>query len=354
MSTLRFFAAVLSLGVAATAQLTHQVTYVDADPTTNTTHADGTPMVTTPTPTATDGLWCLRTTGASNNGTLLEANGINGLGGEDAPMLKTTATGLIPGLPYRMYAYFWGHGSYTWSGSAQLSASQPQPPLAQYVSIVTSATSFEPMQPLAVGAPQGIGQTTLGLTMDSAFLNTSGHFINQVKLSDGTGWLFEVYVGTATADANGEVAVYVDDVAFQPHNFRTWFDGIGYEVAPLSTGGGCGDALASLGGSPFANAAWTVDLQNADPFSLALLLVGVGQRAPLDIGLLGFTPGCVLTVDYMSVLFSFTDATGAASFPGFFPALPSTPIPFYWQWAVLNSASAVTEMSPGIETYFHQ
>ena len=56
-------------------------------------------------------------------------------------------------------------------------------------------------------------------------------------------------------------------------------------------------------------------------------------------------------------MFAVTDSAGAAAFPARLPSLVSasgTPaVRFYWQWAVLDAKPAVTEMTPGLETVFH-
>ena len=85
---------VSSLCLLATAA-SAQVVYVDADANTNTTNADGTPLVPVVGPIVNDDQWQLRP--FANGGTIISSND-SGTGSEDCPMLRTTITGLIPTL----------------------------------------------------------------------------------------------------------------------------------------------------------------------------------------------------------------------------------------------------------------
>lgn len=343
-----------ALAATASAQFTQQITYVDANPLTNTTLADGTPF-TPATAEASDNNWTERSTGASNGGTVFQANGPGvAAGGEDAVMLRTTMSGLIPGLPYNTYAYFWGHGAYNWSGRAQVASSQPAPPLPGYETNHVTGSPQAPMQPLALGCFEGDEQTTLGLNFDPAFLEIDGHFEPSVKITDGTGYLFEIPLGVQTADANGEIHVYIDDLEFGDHATRTWYDGVGYEVAPLTFGNACGTAQIGMTGVPTRLTNFSIDLTGGVPNSLAVALVGLQSLQPFDIGAIGFTPGCYLNVDFALLHPALTDANGDAAYAGNFASLPTTAaLPVYWQWAVFDPALAVDSMSPGLATWFH-
>ena len=236
------------LALAATllaASLPAQATYVDAVAGGNTTLADGSPF--TPvigSPVGTDNQWTERT--FANGGTIFETNGQAG-GGEDGPMLKTTVSGLIPGIGYVIYGYFWSSSDNgaVWRGRALVSNTQPSPEIPGYNTRHFSTSSFAPMRPLADDSPLGTsGYGSLQLTRDANGFESSGHFTNQVLLQEGNRWLYQAFLGVHTANGNGEIDVYIDDLANTSNANRTWYDGVGYELAPFNFGLGCGSPAA--------------------------------------------------------------------------------------------------------------
>ncbi|MFO1077331.1 MAG: hypothetical protein U1E73_06345 [Planctomycetota bacterium] len=331
-----------------------QITYVDADCSVNTTLADGTAYAPMLNSTAIDNIWNQRA--FANGGSILSSHDVTG--NEDCPMLRTTLSGLIPGFPYLIYTYWWGTAATSWRGRALVDTVQPSPPLPGYVALWFSTSVFAPMTPLAFDAPLGTNQTALGLTYDASGFENSGHFANQVLIQEGNRWLFEVPLGVFTADGNGEIQVYIDDLEGQQGSGnRTWYDGVGYEWAPLPVGSGCGNPAPAIGftGQPIMTRDFSLTLAGGPPSSLALLTVGFndtswnGLPLPLSLAPFGY-PGCALNVAADVNLFLLTDANGEASYTINIAGVPS--LDLYWQWAALVPPGLAT--TTGLSTHFHR
>lgn len=194
------------------------LTYVDAT-LANTTLADGTALdlratqseilsssppqwvSRTSTTETANGHWHIRQT--FGNGAELFACAANTASpfANTAPTLKTTISGLNPGETYELSVYFWVAGS---------------------------------------GAPVGNQEWDLRAGLDPANLTAIRHnstgslrldtstvvFSNPVVVTEADRRLFRYVLGTATADAEGKVAVYA---APNPGNDdRTWYDGVGF------------------------------------------------------------------------------------------------------------------------------
>lgn len=331
-----------------------QITYVDANPATNTTLADGSPWVVTTNASGTDGMWAARTSSASNLGTVYEANG-GGAPGEDCAMLRTTIRGLIPGRTYATYAYFWGISTQRWRGAALQSDTQPVGAIQVYNTNHFNGSAFQPMQALDAASFLGYQQASLGLSHDVDLLESSGHFGTVVKITDNTGYLFEVPAGSSVADADGEIDVYIDDLPFQTFNDRTWYDGVGYQLAPQQYGQACGAPLPQIGssGADCVGRALTVEVDGAVN-APALLVAGfsdqqwLGASLPLDLQPLGFGAGCLLNASADVTLAAFTDGAGHAGVPVAFPPLPVPASSLYCQWATLTAAGF--QFSAGLRT----
>ena len=180
-----------------------QITYVDADHTTNTAPASGTP--TFPVGAIDDqganddGLWGLRA--FSNGGTIYQNAGFGG--SDDAHRLVTTISGLASGPSYNVYAYFWSDGS-GWNINAGLFDDAMLP---FYDDAGTPAASD-----LDFASPAPI-------------------------VTEGNRTLYQAFLGQTVADSSGAIPVYIDDdppvlVSGGP---RTWYDGVGYELVPEPT-----------------------------------------------------------------------------------------------------------------------
>ena len=334
-----------------TAQLNYQINYVDADTNTNTTLADGTTYVPLASTSGTDNEWALRPFG--NGATVLTTHDVTG-STEDAPMLRTRISGLLPGLTYNIYSYWWSDTN-SWRGRSVSSATIPAALIQGYNTVHFATSVFLPMQPLALGAPVGFEQVSLDLNYDVLGMETDGHFANPVMIAEGNRTMYETVLGQFVADANGEIDVYIDDLeGTQGTGNRTWYDGVGYELAPLPYGNACGIGEIAMTGVPHRTTDWVIDLNNGDVNALAIALVGVAPLPPFDLGTIGFTPGCFLNVDFLLLAATFTDATGKAGYAGNLATLPAlTPVPLYFQWATFDPALALSSMTQGLEVYFH-
>jgi hypothetical protein len=170
------------------------VHYVDAKAS-NTTLASGAPLVHTGPNTsqgATDGQWHRRT----NFGNQLDVfTADEEATAEDAPMLRTTLSGLPQGA-YDVWAFFWSNPGEQWQIQAGLSAA------------------------------------TIAL-----FEKQSGQHVELADLvgadsdSSGTGQLlYKAYLGR-TWSVDGTLSVFIDD-GTGAGAARTWYDGIGYAAVP--------------------------------------------------------------------------------------------------------------------------
>ncbi len=161
-----------------------------------------------------DNDWKQRTSLASG-GTIFEASGEGAAVGENAPRLMTTITGLIPGAAYNLYAYFWSK----------------------------DASSTTEQWLLRAGLQNGAGELTLfgtsgsgnmGMTSTAASLVSSvaNFAVAPTTNSENGRFMYQASLGSAQADANGKIPVFIDD--YSPAttvNNRTWYDGVGYSVA---------------------------------------------------------------------------------------------------------------------------
>lgn len=194
-----------------------QITYVDATSGAggNTTLADGSaftpPLNGT---TGADNNWEQRTVFGSG-GTVYESGGENVT--EDAPELRTKISGLTAGTEYTLYAYFWDPGSTTedWNIRAGLTSN----PGTSTVYSAADATA-------EIGATAAVAASTLVHATAPTIFAESGRVLLAASL------------GTATADANGEIFVYLDDLPTSLNvNRRTWYDGLGYQKADTDSDG---------------------------------------------------------------------------------------------------------------------
>jgi autotransporter-associated beta strand protein len=207
-------------------QTTVQVTYVDADFATNTTLSDGSAAVEnthfSSTNTA-DGLWQIR--GFANGGNIISSNDA---GAEDAPALRTTISGLTPGEEFEVFAFAWGAEN---NGNWRLRASLTDPAGGEvpdgWNARHFNGSGFSAMTIIT----RGLGGDNPGpiSTDDGAFEN-GGVFLNGsgVLTREGDRGMAMANLGTAMVDANGNIVVYIDDLANTTQANRTWYDGVGF------------------------------------------------------------------------------------------------------------------------------
>ncbi len=220
------------LGAFVAAPARAAVHYVDATSGAggNTTLADGS-VFSPPVNGATgaDNQWKKRT-GFGQSGTVYEAGEPGAT--EDAPRLKTTLTGLIPGESYAIYAYFWSANSSAWR--IRLSLADEAGDLPGWVGNDNINSDLQHAPPINQHA-DGIDIYTVRPLLAAADMNgfeDTGHFTGSVLVSEEDRDMYEAYLGSAVADASGEIAVYVDDLPSSAFGERTWYDGVGYELAP--------------------------------------------------------------------------------------------------------------------------
>jgi hypothetical protein len=170
-----------------------------------------------------DNLWGLRTgfgtAGPFGSGEVWQA-GIN----EDVPQLTQTVHGLTPGNSYDLYAAYWTDDDENWTVRAGTQSGN----LTLY-----SFNGDHRAQP--------VPGSTIGLTAGAAIWSSvppptdAGTPFTQERTSmDPFGdplVMLLAYAGQATADINGEINVYVDDLPFGGGPNRTWFDGVAFRPA---------------------------------------------------------------------------------------------------------------------------
>lgn len=178
----------------------------------NTTLADGSSF--TPPPDSVTGLdnnWETRNLGTGGN--VLEAGAE--VSNENAPEIRTTISGLIPGANYAVYAMFWDANGTTenWSVRAGLSSLPGANPLYS----AADATGL-------LGATAAVSASSLFYSNPPPLL---------VEANRG---LLAASLGIIAADGGGNIRVYVDD---KPStigaNNRTWYDGLGWALAPATS-----------------------------------------------------------------------------------------------------------------------
>ncbi|MEO5714862.1 MAG: LamG-like jellyroll fold domain-containing protein [Luteolibacter sp.] len=182
------------------------VEHIGSNPPSTTQYIDATPANTVPVAggawlsgTGTgmgpnDSLWFSRT-GYGNGGSILSAD--EGAA-ESAPLLKTSVTGLAPD-DYDVYAFFWSDIDELWQIQAGFSS--------------TSLLGFEKLGAQQVLRSSLTGATTVG--------SATGHY------------MYKVYLGR-TKVTGDTLSVYVKD-GIGSLAGRTWYDGIGYAIAPDET-----------------------------------------------------------------------------------------------------------------------
>ncbi len=196
---------------------TNDVTYVDATAS-NTRRWDGQPLEPAPQGNTTiDHNWELRLHG--NGATVYESNAD---GPEDAPLLVTTLTGLEPDTEYVLYAYYWTDGrNWRLKAAADLA-------LIQDNGTPSNLTDdFLPSSPLAsFSSTDDAGRTATVGTPASATT-----FVTNPLLTESNRTLRQAALGTATSDGNGNLSIYIDDLANAGEGNRTWYDGVGHKLA---------------------------------------------------------------------------------------------------------------------------
>jgi len=198
---------VLAMAAAAAAE---KITYVDATSgeAGNTKLAAGGVFNPVGWVWGADNFWNLRVFGnPAGAGTIYEAGGQYGDANnpEDCSRLVTTVSGLPDGT-YKVYVYFWSDNSY-WRIRAGLNGKDAQLPL--FYSRAVECNKAPTGEPAAVPVK-------------------AEDFETVPLLSEDNRTLWQAYLGEVEGTT---ITVFIDDdPAHMTHNFRTWYDGIGYQA----------------------------------------------------------------------------------------------------------------------------
>ena len=159
-------------------------------------------------------------------------------------MIKTTVTGLASNN-YDVYAFFWSDKDEQWELQGGLNSN--------------SMTAFEKLGAQHVSVGELNGATT-------------------VDAGNGEHYLYKVYLGR-TKVTDGTLAVYVND-GIGYLGGRTWYDGIGYSVAPAITPSMTVIPDQTLP-SNTASSPLSITLSDADTPTSSLTLTGSAANAAL-------------------------------------------------------------------------
>jgi hypothetical protein len=162
------------------------------------------------------------TTGADNNWeqrTVLGSGGnifeSGGEAAENAPELRTTISGLVPGANCAAYVFFWDANGTTenWSIRAGFSSAAGANPLYS-----------------AADASGTLGATASALASSLNYVTAPTLFVEANRV------LLAASLGVTTANPSGQIHVYLDD---KPStigaNNRTWMDGVGWALSPATS-----------------------------------------------------------------------------------------------------------------------
>lgn len=259
-----------------------QTVYVDATHGVggNTTLSSGSTLTPTTNPN-----WQIRST-FGNGGVVYQ-------GGADSPAvaaeLKTTISGLTPGRSYQVYVNFWDASGSAWR-------------------ILAGGTSgrlrlFDSPRTSVAGATDGLDPATLSYRTTPLLVESN----RQLWSGD---------LGRLVADAQGRIAVYVDDTGTVDGDDRTWFDGVSYVTDPI---GFSGQAVLTVEGHATFDATSSLRFDIADATALDRLAVaGTASLggATLAVALAGgydpalLAPHTILTAGAVSDAFARIDVSG--------------------------------------------
>ncbi|MDX1679158.1 MAG: PEP-CTERM sorting domain-containing protein [Akkermansiaceae bacterium] len=190
------------LSLLATGAANAAITYVDADPTTNTfdtaTGSVNTSWYVSGSATTDDGLWGYRND-VANGSTVLQGASFSS---PSDPPLTTQISGLSDGT-YDVWVFFWDAAdSNQWEITAGLSGN----PLVTY--------SFD-----------GDGNTTAPVATSTLSFTTS------VLTTESARVMYGVNLGQATVSGGSTIDVLIEQQG-AGNLQRTWYDGVGYEAIP--------------------------------------------------------------------------------------------------------------------------
>ncbi|NWK54527.1 PEP-CTERM sorting domain-containing protein [Verrucomicrobiaceae bacterium N1E253] len=204
---------ITTISTIALATLTSQAAIVFTSVAANLSNISSTTSVTGGGENRTNALWRQRDGFGESSITVLES--WEGAGDEDVPVLTQVITGLTNGASYDVYVNYVRFGA---------SGGDPDGDRGGIRGSLDNSTftSFN----AATGTAGSVGYSEL-----TGFSN-----------SDRVG--LRGYLGTAVANASGEIQVYVDDSDDNSLEERVWYDGASYELVPEPSS----TALLGLGG----------------------------------------------------------------------------------------------------------
>jgi hypothetical protein len=213
--------AVLALAGASLTGSAQSYTYLDATFGTgaNTTLANGSALTTTGTDAA-DGIWRLRAFGSS--GSIIEASG--NAGAENCPEIRTTISGLTIGQTYQVYVNFWDPGPNDQNQIWNIRGGFSSNPGANTLFASPNDALFTSVTP-----GLSMAGSTAAVQANSLTYSTAPTIFGP----DSGRILYAGLLGTAVADNNGQIQVFVDDQnATVGANRRTWYDGVSFAAVP--------------------------------------------------------------------------------------------------------------------------
>lgn len=187
-----------------------QYTYVDANHTTNTTLANGSPLVP-----AAD-IWEVRTGINGNSDSIYEADAADPA---TAPEIRTTISGLAPNTSYTVYANFWDATGSSW----RIQAGESSGALTLYAN------------------PDDAVAGATGAVLASSLAHSTA-----ITTAAANRTLYSGLLGELTTDGSGNLVVFVDDTGGSDGDDRTFYDGLSYNSG--FTGQFTGTAAATLTG----------------------------------------------------------------------------------------------------------
>jgi hypothetical protein len=149
----------------------------------------------------------------ASHSTVYESGGENVT--ENAPEIRTTISGLVPGASYAVYVNFWDPASTTedWSIRAGFTSN----PGANTLFSAADATAE-----LGGGTAAVLASTQTFSTAPTIFL-------------EGARNLLAGLLGTTTANGSGQIHLFLDDLPTSLNvNRRTWYDGLSYGLVTAS------------------------------------------------------------------------------------------------------------------------
>jgi autotransporter-associated beta strand protein len=217
-------------------------------------------------------------------------------GAADSPTaaaeLKTTIGGLTPGGSYQVYVNYWDATGSAWR-------------------ILAGGTSgrlrlFDSPRTPVAGATDGLDPATLGYT-------------TLPLLAESNRRLWAGDLGRLVADAQGRIAVYVDDTGTVDGDDRTWYDGVTVVGDPV---GFTGQALLAVQGNLTLDRAASLSLDVGGPTATDRLAAtgtaALGGAALAVAFPAGYDPGwlvphTILTAGSVRDAFGRIDVTGLAA-----------------------------------------